>query len=440
LRIRLPNSWKPRPYQLPFWQYLEKGGTQALEVAHRRWGKDDVILHWTAYAANVNRVGTYWHMLPQASQARKAIWEAINPHSGMRRIDEAFPQEIRATTREQDMMIKFRNGSTWQVVGSDNYDSLVGSPPIGVAMSEWALAKPQAWGYLRPILRENGGWAAFITTPRGKNHLHRLYQALKKNPDAFCEISPATKTSVFTAEELEEERKAYIAEYGPQVGKALFEQEYLCSFDAAIVGAIFAAEIQKARDQGRIGKVSYDPTKLVYTSWDIGRTDTTAIWFYQIVGNEYHYIDYYENSGADIMHYLSILQGKGYNYDTQHMPHDADHANLLALQGKSIADFIRANGFRVTIIKRSASVQNRINAGRLHLPKCWFDEEKCQPGLDALIHYHWAYNERLDNITALPEHDWSSHGADAFTYGAQAPEGHKRPKRKKVRPDSRGIV
>jgi hypothetical protein len=379
-------------------------------------------------------------MLPQASQARKAIWEAINPHSGLRRIDEAFPKELRETTREQDMMIKFPNGSTWQVVGSDNYDSLVGSPPIGVVMSEWALAKPQAWGYLRPILKENGGWAAFITTPRGKNHCHRLYQALKNNPQAYCEVSPATKTSVFSAEQLEEERLAYIAEHGPQVGKALYEQEYLCSFEAAIVGAIFAAEIQKARDQGRIMKVNYDPSKLVYTSWDIGRTDATAIWFYQVFGNEWHYIDYYENSGPDIMHYLSVLQSKGYNYDTLYMPHDADNANMLALQGRSIADHVRANGFRVEIVKRTANVMNRINAGRMHLGKSWFDEERCQPGLDALIHYHWSYNQRLDNITPIPEHDWASHGADAYTYGAQVPATQKRPKRVRRSVDSRGIV
>ena len=178
MRISLPNNWQPRDYQRPAWDYLEKGGKLAYVIAHRRWGKDDIALHWTACAA-FDRVGTYWHLLPQASQARKAVFEAINPHTGLRRIDEAFPRELRETTRENEMFIRFKNGSTWQVVGSDNYDSLVGSPPVGVVMSEWALAKPQAWAYLRPILKENGGWAAFITTPRGRNHCHRMFLSLQ---------------------------------------------------------------------------------------------------------------------------------------------------------------------------------------------------------------------------------------------------------------------
>ena len=439
MQIYLPNNWQPRDYQRPFWDYLENGGLLAYEVAHRRWGKDDVTLHWTACASQ-QRIGTYWHLLPQASQARKAIWEAINPHTGKNRIDEAFPEEIRSATRQNEMFIKFRNGSTWQVVGSDNYNSLVGSPPIGVVMSEWALAKPQAWGYLRPILRENGGWAAFITTPRGKNHAYRMFEGLKDTQGVFLEVSDATKTSVFTQEDLDSERDAYVAEHGPQVGKALFEQEYMCSFDAAIVGAIFAKEIQESKDAGRITKVPYDPARLVFTSWDIGRTDSTAIWFYQKVGSEVRYIDYHEDSGPNIMEYLAVLKGKGYSYDCLYMPHDADHANLMVLQGKSIADYIRQNGFNVKIIKRTANIMNRINAGKVLLKKAYFDAEKCGPGLDALTHYHWAYNERLENIKSMPEHDWSSHGADSFCYDAETMNDEVNVKKAKLKIDHRGIV
>ena len=175
-------------------------------VAHRRWGKDDVALHWTAQEA-FRRRGVYWHMLPQASQARKAIWEAVNPHTGIRRINEAFPRELRAATRENEMFIRFKNESTWQVIGSDNYDSLVGSPPIGVVFSEWALAKPQAWAYIRPILAENDGTAFFITTPRGNNHAARMFRSM---PDsAFVEKSTAYDTDVFTKEQLEQERLSY---------------------------------------------------------------------------------------------------------------------------------------------------------------------------------------------------------------------------------------
>src|SRR5215475_7704425 len=176
---RLPaGGWQPRAYQRKLWDYLERGGKRAVAIWHRRAGKDEICLHWAAVAAH-QRVGVYWHMLPEQAQARKAIWDAVNPWTGQRRINEAFPRELRESTRETDMAIRFRSGSLWELVGSDNYNSLVGSPPIGVVFSEYALADPSAWGYLRPILAENGGWSLFITTPRGRNHASTFYEAAR---------------------------------------------------------------------------------------------------------------------------------------------------------------------------------------------------------------------------------------------------------------------
>src|SRR5512139_3434902 len=169
MKIRLPHNWQPRPYQMPAWDYLERGGRHAELVWHRRAGKDELGLHWTA-VASFQRTATYWYCLPQYNQARKAIWDAINPHTGKKRIDEAFPKELRKSTRNQEMMIQFVNDSTFQVVGSDNPDSLVGSPPAGIVYSEWALSNPDVRAYLRPILTENRGWQIFNTTPRGRNH------------------------------------------------------------------------------------------------------------------------------------------------------------------------------------------------------------------------------------------------------------------------------
>ena len=161
MAIQLPHNWAPRSYQQALWNYLWSGGRRASAVWHRRAGKDEVCLHWAAVSAHA-RKGNYWHMLPQAKQARKALWDSINPHTGLRRIDEAFPISLRAATREQEMQIVFKNGSTWQVLGSDNYNALVGSPPVGLVFSEWALADPSAWALLRPILLENQGWALMI--------------------------------------------------------------------------------------------------------------------------------------------------------------------------------------------------------------------------------------------------------------------------------------
>ena len=162
-KIRIPNNWGPRSYQMNVWRYLEQGGKRAICIWHRRAGKDEVCLHWAA-SSMIDKPATYWHMLPAYSQGRKAIWTAVNPHTGKRRIDEAFPHELRANTNEQEMFIRLKNGATWQVLGSDRYDAAVGSPPYGITFSEWALSNPAAWAYLAPIVTENGGWARFITT------------------------------------------------------------------------------------------------------------------------------------------------------------------------------------------------------------------------------------------------------------------------------------
>ena len=162
--IRLPNNWRPRWYQRPLWDYLENGGKRALAVWHRRAGKDDVLLNRAA-VASFERVGNRWHCLPEFEQARRAIWDAVNPHSGFKRIDEAFPKDLRKRTDNQSMFIEFKNGSTWQLIGSDRYNATVGATPVEITYSEFALSNPSAWAYHKPMLEENDGVASFITTP-----------------------------------------------------------------------------------------------------------------------------------------------------------------------------------------------------------------------------------------------------------------------------------
>lgn len=395
---------------MPAWSYLEGGGKLAYLIWHRRSGKDEVGLHATAIAAHL-RIGTYWYMLPQANQARKAIWEAINPHTNKRRIDEAFPVALREKTRDDEMFIRFKSGSTWQVVGSDNYDALVGSPPIGIVFSEWALSKPQSWAYLRPILAENGGWCIFNSTPRGKNHAQRMFDALKAEPGSFVQKLAAHQTNVFTTEQLQNELRAYIAEYGHAEGQALYDSEYLCSFEAAVIGAIYAKELQRARESGRVAVWPYDPSKLVNTGWDIGWGDSTSIWFHQWIDGEPRLIDFYESHGEPITHYLSVLKNRGYQYDTQYMPHDAENGQLAT--GKSIAEMVRGNGFRVKIAPK-LSLEEGINVTRLFLANCYFNERTTTPGMDALVAYQWDYNQRMEELKRTPLHNWASHAADAL--------------------------
>jgi phage terminase large subunit len=256
LEVTLPNKWRPRDYQMKAWTALEGGCKRVILAWHRRAGKDDVCLHWAATQA-MQRVGNYWHMLPEYAQARKSVWEAVNPHTGKRRIDEAFPDAICETKRGTDMFIRFKNGSTWQLVGSDRFDSLVGSPPIGVTASEWALADPSAWAYLRPILRENGGWAVFISTPRGKNHFHRMFEGAKDDDGWFTQKLSAYDTGAISKEALDKERIEYQREYGVEDGDALFAQEYQCDWDAAIVGSYYGRMMRNAEEEKRIGLGAY---------------------------------------------------------------------------------------------------------------------------------------------------------------------------------------
>jgi phage terminase large subunit len=433
MQITLPHNWSPRPYQRGLWKYLSRGGKRAVAAWHRRAGKDEVCLHHTACSMH-ERVANYWHMLPEYSQARKAIWDAVNPHTGKRRIDEAFPREIRKFTREQEMMIGLPNGSTWQVVGSDNYNSLMGTPPAGVVMSEFALGSPVAWGHLSPILMENGGWALFISTPRGKNHFKAMLDTAKRREDWFSEVLTNDQTGVFTAEQLQAELENLQDMHGDQYGKSLWLQEYFCSFDAAIPGSVWGDCLDKAQLAGRIGVVPFDPAVDVHTAWDLGRTDATAIWFYQHVGAEIHVIGYHESSLKDIPYYADLLKSwakdRKARYGTHWLPHDA-RARTLAAGGKSIQQQMNDHKVgRIAIAKRLDHVEG-IQAARATFPFCYFDEDACGNGLEVLRSYHYEWDEEKRIFSNMPMHDWASHGASAFRTLALS---WKRPKEGK--PDS----
>lgn len=419
MEINLPNMWEPRPDQIRLWSYLEHGGGRAVEVAHRRWGKDDVSLHHTACKA-MERVGNYWHMLPKYSQARKAIWDAINPQTGKKRIDEAFPREIRSNTRKQDMAIEFINGSMWQLVGSDNYDSYVGSPPCGVVFSEWAISNPLAWGFISPILEQNNGWAIFIYTSRGNNHGKTMHDHAKKTPGWFCEKLPASQTNVFRPEQLESIRNEYINLYGEELGEAMYLQEYECSWGGATFGAYLAKQMTRARESGRVTKVPHNPSIEVDTAWDLGIDDSMSIWFIQPVGKSYHVIDYYEASGMGLEHYAKVLKSKNYKYGNHWMPHDANERELSSGEiAKSRVEVADNLGIRpVNVVQRARNmdliIQVHIPAMRNVLESCWFDEEKCAHGIACLENYRAEYDEEKKVLSNRPVHDWSSHGADAF--------------------------
>lgn len=412
MQITLPYRWLPRDYQMPFWRYMELGGKRAAAVWHRRAGKDEVALHWTACATQ-RRIGNYWHMLPEASQARKAIWDAVNPHTGRRRIDEVFPKEIRKGQSEQEMKIDFKNGSTWQVVGSDNYDSLVGSTPIGVVFSEWSLANPLSWAFLRPILLENGGWAVFIYTSRGQNHGADLYNNARQDPTWFAERLTVDDTSIFTPHQLEGERRELISLYGDNVGDGIFRQEYYSSFDAAVMGSVYGEWIEKAEKEGRVVSDLYDPGLEVHTAWDLGYDDSTVIIYYQIALDGIRIIDCDSASQQDVGYYCNLLKDKPYAYAKAHnVPHDAAN-KLLAAGGKSIVEQAYALGVKMKVIPASSQA-NQLAALRQALPRMWFDVVKAKAVVKALKNYKYKYDEQKKIFSHEPIHDDNSHYADAM--------------------------
>ena len=429
-RIETLRAWSPRSYQIPLWRYLEQGGTRACVIWHRRSGKDDVALNWTAVASHM-RVGEYWHMLPEAAQGRKVVWDAVNPHTGRKRVDQAFPLELREKTREQDMVIQFKNGSLWRVVGSDNYNSLMGATPVGVVFSEWALADPQSWAFLRPILMENGGWAMFITTPRGPNHAKTTFELSKAEPGWFGQKLTVEDTGVFTKEQLATELRELQHDYGNEEGVALFEQEYRCSFESPLIGSYYGSYLTKMATSGRIGAVPVDRAVLVHTAWDLGISDSTAIWFIQCVGKERRLVDYIESSGIGLDEYARMLAEKqkehGWVYGQHWFPHDIEHREL-GNKGLSRSDTLMGLGIKAKVVPVS-NVLDGINAVRRLLDASWIDEKRCERGLNALRNYSRAWNEKTKMFSDAPKHDWSSHGADALrTFAA----GYREPKEKTV--------
>jgi phage terminase large subunit len=413
--LRLPNNWEPRPYQQRAWNYLDRGGSRACLIWHRRSGKDSLALNWTAVASQ-RRVGDYWHMLPEQSQARKAVFDAVSPHTGQRLIDQAFPPHMRKVTREQDMMIRFNNGSTWRLVGSDNYNSLVGSTPAGIVFSEWALADPKADAFLRPMLAESKGWAIYITTPRGANHALTTYNLAKSDPKWFAELLSADDTGVFSQTALENELAEYQKLYGVDDGKALFNQEYHCSFEGAFVGAYYGGHLARAQRDKRIGNVPIERTIPVHTAWDLGVSDSTAIWFIQRVGREFRLVDYHEGSGVGLDEYVAVLEDKRkehrWSYGKHYFPHDVAHREL-GNQGKSRVDTLKALGINPIVVPVS-NVNDGINAVRQLLDQSWIDDQRCERGLNALRSYRREWSDKLQTFRDAPLHDAASHGADAL--------------------------
>lgn len=402
--IRLPAFYTPRVYQEAVWNYMlqDKLGLRASMVWHRRGGKDLTAINICAMKS-FQRVGTYWHVLPTYKQGKQIVWEGMTG-DGTPFID-SFPKELVTRKREVDLQIDLINGSKYRVVGSDNVDSIVGTNPIGVVFSEYSLQDPSAWDYIRPILAENGGWAMFIFTPRGKNHGYTLHEMARKNPDRwFSQTLSIEDTGAVDKGTIEDERKDGMAE-------ELIQQEYYCSFNAPLVGSYYATQMTNAEKEGRIRNCPWEPLLPVHTFWDLGVDDHTTIWFMQEYGDEFRFIDYYSNSGEGLPHYIKELNTKQYVYGRHYAPHDIKVREFSS--GKSRYETAKGLGITFQIVAKH-DLSDGIEQTRNILPRCYFDETKCDTGIQCLKSYRKEWNEVMKTYSTTPVHDWASHGADAF--------------------------
>lgn len=411
--ISIPYGWKPREYQIPLWTaFASKGVSRGVAIWHRRAGKDVTCWNILIYKA-VERVGLYFYCFPTFTQGRRVIWDGMGKDG--RRYLDYLPEQLIASVNNTEMKIELVNGSIIQLIGIEQIDRLVGTNPVGLVFSEYSLQNPMAWELFRPILAENGGWALFEYTPRGHNHGWMLYESARKNPNRwFTSILTVDQTRrddgspVITPEAIEEERASGMAE-------ELIQQEFYCSFDAAIQGAYYSDLLRTAWKDGRVRDIPFDQSLPTFTSWDLGMDDATGIWVFQVLGSEIRMIRYYENSGRGLSHYISwindLRQAQGFQWEKHFAPHDIRVRELGT--GKSRLEAARGLGIQFHAAKRMP-ISDGIDAVRRIFSRLYFDEQGCSKGLSAIAEYTKEWDEDNKCFSDKPKHDWTSHAADAL--------------------------
>ena len=324
-------------------------------------------------------------------------------------IDQAFPPELRKRTNAGETLLELKNGSIWQLAGSDNYDSLVGGNYVGLVFSEWSLCDPLAWEYLRPILRENGGWAWFIFTPRGHNHAWRMFRMAQESERWHCRLRPYTTTGgVVTEEDVQ-------AEIDEGMQEEMAEQEFACSFEGGMVGSIYHKDLQRAEKEGRIGNYPYNPNLPVTTVWDLGFRDNTSILFAQRhESGACIIVDHETNRNKPMDHYIRLCQGKDYSYEAHWGPHDLENHDFTI--GMKRIDYARAHGFYFEPPIAKVDLADGIDAAHRFLRRCYINKDGCQQFLDSMYSYRRQYDEKRQMFSDKPYHDWTSHDCDAFRY------------------------
>jgi len=394
--------YKPRSTQAEMHNSIKRWNVL---VMHRRFGKTVFAINHLIKECLICQLPRprVAFIAPTFTQAKRIAWDYVKYYASV------IPN---IQFNETELRVDFPNGARLMLLSAENPDSLRGIYLDLAIFDEFGMMNPRVWGeVVRPALSDREGGAIFLGTPNGHNHFFDLLQQARSEVQEgsdkwYWNIIKASESKIVKQEELEAAQK--------QMTEEQYEQEYECSFTASIIGAYYGKLVTEAEDTGRITKVPYDPSLPVHTAWDLGVNDATAIWFAQVNrGGAIHIIDYYENSGVGLSHYAEIIDRKDYFYGEHLAPHDIEVRELGT--GKSRLETAQSLGIRFKVIPRMKIIDG-INAVRLLLPKCYFDRDKCQEGIDYLRQYRQDWDERKKIFRDQPRHDYTSHSADAFRY------------------------
>lgn len=373
-------------------------------VAHRRLGKSVLAVNMLQQGALMctKERPRFAYVGVTYRQGKATVWDFCKHFS------KPIPG---LKINESELRIDYPNGGQVRLYGGDDPDALRGLYFDGIFVDEYGLHQADIFStVLRPAIADRGGWAMFGGTPNGKNQFYDILKHAQQDEDWYWGIYKASETGILGPHELAAARKVMTQDE--------YDQEFECSFEASVKGAIYAKELADARAEKRVGRVPVDPAIGVTTAWDIGMADSTAIWFAQVLrSGEVRLIDYYEAQGEGLPHYAKVLKDKGYNYDKHIGPHDLQVREMAS--GRSRIEVARSLGITFRIAPQ-VSLEDGIHAARMLLPRCYFDGRRCDAGLEALGSYKRDWNTRISEFKATPVHDWAEHGASAFRYLAVA--------------------
>ena len=398
-----PIKLKYRPRSV-FEDFHDRKERWAVIVAHRRCGKTVACINDLIVKALLENKphAQYAYIAPFYSQAKSVAWRYL----------ERFSEPVLAKSNQSELWVELINGARIRLFGADNSDALRGNFLDGVVMDEMADMKPSVWGeIIRPLLADRLGWATFIGTPKGHNAFYDIYNEATKKPNWYVKVLRADQTMLLPQSELDDAKAS--------MSDNQYEQEFLCSFEAAIMGAYYGQEMRRITDLDRITTVDYDPMFPCHTAFDLGFNDSTSIWWFQVVYGEIRVLDHHSSNGQAIPFYTGLLAQKedefGYKYGYHYLPHDA-RAKTMASGGKSIIEqFATKIDIKHLKIVPNLSIQDGIQATRLALTRTWFDN-KCEEGIECLRQYQREWNDDKKCFNDRPKHDWTSHSADAFRY------------------------